>query len=186
MKWSKQKKLLESLLADSVKDRLKFHITRYGPGFSTHMMRAWVTWDGSELVNFSNAEWYGDRYEIKEQLIKINGHVKLPAPDHPRGYITAYDQANEILNKQHRHSRDELVYAIEEHCTLSIEAALESEDPIIRALAIVDRRVGKRRLAKIDMMEVEHPLVRQFYTLRCEAEGLNAPLLAASQTRDQA
>jgi hypothetical protein len=42
----------------------------------------------------------------------------------------------------------------------------------VQALAMFDRRVGKRRLAKMSV-ENEHPLVRKFYELRCQAEGLS-------------
>jgi hypothetical protein len=43
----------------------------------------------------------------------------------------------------------------------------------VRALAIIDRRVGKRRLRMLEVGPLEHPLVRQLYQLRCEAEGVH-------------
>jgi hypothetical protein len=46
MIWSKLKKSLEALLAD-VKKHLQLHLTRYGPGVSSLMNRAWITWDVS-------------------------------------------------------------------------------------------------------------------------------------------
>lgn len=50
---------------------------------------------------------------------------------------------------------------------LPIEAALGSDDPIIRILAILDRRVGRRTLQKIRQQAPDlPPWVRQFYDLR--------------------
>jgi hypothetical protein len=55
MKWSKIKELTESFLADSLKGRVQYHITRYARNSST-MSRAWITLDGKEIANFSNVE----------------------------------------------------------------------------------------------------------------------------------
>jgi hypothetical protein len=49
---------------------------------------------------------------------------------------------------------------------LAIDEALVSENPFIRAFAIIDRRVGKRRLQKLRIEDEEHSLVRAFYELR--------------------
>lgn len=48
---------------------------------------------------------------------------------------------------------------------LSIDEALAESDPIIQAFAVIDRRVGKRRLAKVDPDEL-HPLARRLYMER--------------------
>jgi hypothetical protein len=56
----------------------------------------------------------------------------------------------------------------------SIEASLSSENPIVRIFALLDRRLGKRRLTALEeTMENELDWVRPFYLLRMEAEGLN-------------
>ena len=55
----------------------------------------------------------------------------------------------------------------------SIEASLSDENPIVRIFALLDRRLGKRRLTALeDTMEKELEWVRPFYLLRMEAEGL--------------
>jgi hypothetical protein len=40
-----------------------------------------------------------------------------------------------------------------------------------RGLAMLDRRVGKRRLVKLDVKN-EHGFIRLCYRLRCEAENI--------------
>jgi len=52
---------------------------------------------------------------------------------------------------------------------MSIQAALQSENYIIRILAVMDRRVGKRTLMRIaaDKEYEKYPVwVQQFYELR--------------------
>ena len=61
--------------------------------------------------------------------------------------------------------------ALSDYLKLSIDDAIKSDNPIIRSLAILDRRFGRRRLAQFDDSK-EHPMVRELYRLRCEAEGI--------------
>lgn len=61
----------------------------------------------------------------------------------------------------------------------SIDEMLQSENHIVRSLAILDGRLGKRRLRTLQLRDDEHPLVRQFYDLRCEAEGIKPPPVTA-------
>ena len=57
--------------------------------------------------------------------------------------------------------------------SLPIDTALKHKSPLIRGLAILDRRCGKRRLLGIRQGE-EHPFIRAMLELRCEAEGMMA------------
>ena len=48
-----------------------------------------------------------------------------------------------------------------------------SENPLVRIFALLDRRLGKRRLLALeDSMEQELDWVRAFYVIRMQAEGL--------------
>jgi len=49
---------------------------------------------------------------------------------------------------------------------MPISDALKSSDPFIKAFALVDRRVGRRTLAALELSESEHTLVKAFYELR--------------------
>ena len=61
---------------------------------------------------------------------------------------------------------------LKRYLTLPIDDALKSPSPLVRGLAVIDRRVGKRRLRSLDIGPDEHPLVRELYQLRREAEGI--------------
>ncbi len=77
-------------------------------------------------------------------------------------------------------SRCEFHRALWDSLSLSIDDMLHSENGIIRALAMLDRRLGKRRLLALDLPDDELPLVRTLYALRCEAEGIAAHATPAS------
>jgi hypothetical protein len=62
--------------------------------------------------------------------------------------------------------------SIEAYPSLSIGEALESANFIHRALAMVDRRLGKRRLRSLGLRTDEHPLVLKLYEFRRVAEGI--------------
>ena len=49
---------------------------------------------------------------------------------------------------------------------MPIETALQSKDPFVRSLGIVDQRVGARTLKAISVDESDHPVVKAFYQLR--------------------
>lgn len=62
----------------------------------------------------------------------------------------------------------------------SIEESLSSSNPLVRVFALLERRLGKRRLlALAEKMERELPWVRAFYLIRIQAEGL----VATEQTK---
>ena len=57
----------------------------------------------------------------------------------------------------------------------SIDKSLESSDPVVRLFAIIDKRVGKRRLDKL-LFEVEKQpaWLQVFYKLQLEADGISS------------
>lgn len=63
--------------------------------------------------------------------------------------------------------------AFHEFDNQSIEKSLVSENPLVRIFALLDRRLGKRRLLALEeSMEQELDWVRAFYVIRMQAEGL--------------
>ena len=55
----------------------------------------------------------------------------------------------------------------------SIDESLISPDPVVRLFAIMDRRVGKRRLQTLTLEVEEQPeWLQTFYRLRLAADGV--------------
>jgi hypothetical protein len=161
--WSKLKRAVEDLLADSVKQRLQFYTTRYGPGVSTIMTRAWVTWDGREIASFSNIEHMRAQNTLAAE-IRTNDELQPPA--------SVYQQADALLDERGIMSQSAFYSALSEYVSLSIDEAVHSPNRVIKGWAMFDRRLGKRRLRALWVTDNDPAFVQQCYKLRCQAEGI--------------
>lgn len=156
MKWSKLKKLSEELLATSLKGRVKYHLTRYGPGISQHMTRGWVTFNGREILACSTITHVLESY-------RMTGN-----------WYSDDKSALDELHRQGIFTRDEYVEALEECVQGAVENLVQSENPLTRAIVLFDRRVGKRRLRQVVFDDDELQVVRDFYRIRCQGEGITS------------
>jgi len=136
MRWSKLKQQVESMFAEEVRGRVELRTTRYTKAHD-RFGRSWITVDGRQIVNMCNHLPSGTT---------VADHDPTRFEE---GVFAGYD----------------LPEAMRWFLTLSIDDALASEHPLVRALAVLDRRVGQRRLARIDAM-TEQPLVRRLLSLR--------------------
>jgi hypothetical protein len=177
MKWSKLKTIVESFLANNLKGRVQFHLTKYGPRDSYSMARGWITFDGVEIANFSTVEWLIQQGEMALQISEINRTQDFKNPAQAEGYYSSRVQAQEILAKKGVFSRDQFYDALEEYVQLPIETALLSTNPIIQAVSLLDRRCGIRRLESMELSEQAIALVRTCYKIRCEVEELNQDVI---------
>src|SRR5262249_1186705 len=76
-------------------------------------------------------------------------------------------EAVKIFQRRELHDPDDVVTLLKSYLDLNPRMALRSTDPILRALAIIDRRIGVRSLKQLKVEDDEHSLVRVFYCLRC-------------------
>jgi hypothetical protein len=112
-----------------------------------------------------------ETYGLAQQIQEINQATDFTAPQQREGYYLALHEAETIVQEKGIFSRYQFEAAVEEYLNLPIISAMASDNPIIRALSMFDRRLGKRRLKQLQLGAIEHPLVRLFYTLRCQAEN---------------
>lgn len=159
MSWSKLKSGMERFFADGVKGRIGLHMTSYRrPGRWDDEGRSWITIDGEELINMPlDVEWARCAIDLHE-------------PERGR----EFEQASRL-------GQDRLKRAMVAYQELSIDAILASDDSVVRALGMLDRRVGKRRLGKL-LVADQPPLVRYLYLFRCGIEGVRANLQDDPQT----
>lgn len=163
MQWSRLKRNIESFFADSVKGRVGLHSTRYRT-MHDHDGRAWITLDGEEIVNMVHV-WKWLR-RVDQRATSLAGKSVRWHHDDPRVKAAEAQLEDECIFTQ-----SHLGGAMHEYQSLSIADILESDNPIIRAIGMLDRRVGIRRLRKIDGPR-EHALVRATHMFRCRAEGI--------------
>lgn len=158
MKWSKLKKTIEDNFADCVKGRVHIFSTRYTTG-SYFMVRGWITIDKEEIANFStpdNCNKFGwNTPDINER-------------------ISPEDRTEGLAAEKGEFSRSDFTDACFEYINMNIDASASSENPIIRSFAMLDKRLGKRRLKllKVQDRTDKHPLVLKMLDLRLECEKI--------------
>jgi hypothetical protein len=124
--------------------------------------RIWVTLDGRELISFDTSTYLVRRATLARKLAS--------GPDQDPHAADA--AAVEELRRAGEYDDYSALVDLETYLSLSIEDALASPSPLHRALAVIDGRIGKRRLRKLAPMTDEHPLVRELFAARCAAEGV--------------
>ncbi|MGB4465661.1 MAG: hypothetical protein WBI55_06005, partial [Eubacteriales bacterium] len=162
--WSGLKKQLSEGLCDELKNRITFFLTRYHSVHNSYG-RAAIRLDGKELVIFSWIDMYYQQYDMSE-LYKSG--VRKP-----------YDELEKLLKPKWdsncTYSDMDFLDAALQFRNMSIKDALESENYIIKILAILDKRIGKRTLRAIKERNeyTQYPAwVQQFYQLRLATSNL--------------
>lgn len=143
MNWSQVRKQVRSLICDELQGRVDFHKTVYRKPGDSAFERAWITIDGVEVFEWSDAD-LSKRSDEGASIDRNSG-------------------------EQVEHAGC-LSYSLYRYLENSIAESLQSDNPIIRAFAMIDRRTGKRTLARIHLAPEEHKLVRMFYDLRIRGE----------------
>ena len=167
MLWSKLNARLGSLRATSLTGRLEFHSTRYRR--ANHAAgRTWITFDGVEVLEFSDIRFEREYYGLVHVMRAMND----PQRESRSGLQAAYEHARNVTSSKGNVARFDFARAAVGFLSMSIDDALASIDPIVRGLAVIDRRIGKRRVATLANASEAHPIVRTLLQLRCVAEGV--------------
>jgi hypothetical protein len=171
VKWTKLKAAIESRFAKSVRRRVTCHQARYR---SSHeeLGRIWIAVDGHQIAEFSSAKGLRRRSELADQIREVSGNPQYGIPGQDELYHLADRQARAIGRRAGEQTDDEVLDELAESLSLSLEGALSSPSPLVRGLALLDRRLGKRRLRQLAFGVREHPLVQALYRIRCEADGV--------------
>ena len=178
MQWSRLKQLLENNLSPSLKGRVQLHSTRYR-GTHDQEGRAWITVDKKDIFSMCTVKWMWKHYHLEKEIEEAN-NGEQPDPGVGNRYFFLDDSAQQILKKQGIYSQYEFYKAANTFVELPIQDALQSEDKLIQALAILDRRVGKRTLRRLHDFGVNDPLLRFLYRLRCDAEDIKLTKLGVT------
>ena len=164
--WSGMRKYLEKeMLADSLQGRIRYGCTTYVGMDDCRIFEVCI--DGLQVKRFS--------LETVNTYFINNGYTQN---SNPYGIGEYWSEFWGLLKKHPLDQRTEyedgeFCDALEMYRNQDIQQSIHSYNPIVRMFAILDRRVGKRTLMKIkeDMTNLPDWL-KQFYDLRCEAEGV--------------
>ena len=153
MQWSKRKKRVESFFADSVKGRIELRATHYR---ATHDQqgRGYITFDKNEVWSMCTLSFYSDEYE---RIYKLVSDEVTPY----KAQLLVHEQ----LKSEGRLSQYLYYESLDEYCNNTIEESLTSPNLLIRCLAMLDSRLGQRRILTIDLDE-ESQMVVKFYKIR--------------------
>lgn len=146
--------------------RIVFHSTRYR-GTHDQVGKAWITFDNEMIHDFCTINREYKRNTLASELSKQSHSTNDSEPAQRENYYRASRIADKEMVRQGIHSQFEFYYAVEEYLNLSINEALASTNPIIRALSILDRRLGKQRLICI---RDDHPIVNKLLIIRILVE----------------
>ena len=160
MRWSGIVKRYETFLAPSLVGRVELRATHYR-GAHDDEGRGWITVDGRQVVSFESLPYLIRRYGLSDELQATGMDVHdadeaARAAARQEGLMHLWDYESAVADYPN-HSMDE---------------ALASPNFIINALAMFDRRLGKRRLAMMGDDDLAHPLASTFLAIRLEAEGM--------------
>lgn len=157
-------KLENDYLCPALRGHIQYFATSYSKSHD-HEGRAAIWLDGVEVLRSNYYDYYQNYWNRYQALRREGAGVDDPKAPFQLAYEGALNdgcfdnwffyEAFGIFDNQ------------------SIEKSLVSENPLVRIFALLDRRLGKRRLLALEeSIEQELDWVRAFYVIRMQAEGL--------------
>jgi hypothetical protein len=168
MPWSRIVAMLRDRLTPELRGRVKVHQARYRHAHG-ELGRIWLALDGQEIASFT-PESYGRGQRFIVELLDADGGRRSAEQ-----YLQAEEDAAAIMERAGDRSDYDAQNDLETYLSMPVAEALRSPNPLFRALAVVDRRVGKRTLRSLTIGPREHQLVRTLFEARCRAEQGEAP-----------
>lgn len=185
MSWSKLKQQLESFLCPALEGRVEYRATgyRYLPDKAG---LCYIAVDKKNVLNMRDAttliKWYQTELEIKndpvieipissEEIEAIRKEGKGAIPEERLKIIVRgrkiSEHAKEIFLAQSSLSKSNFTVAANKFLSIPIEESIESSDILLNILALMDRRVGRKRILNMsEKVKLKHPSVQYFYELR--------------------
>ena len=185
--WSKVKQQLESFLCPELVGRVEYRATSYRYAHDK-AGRCYITVDKKEVFQMSDLKYDIRWYQTEQEIIKDQAfHISITeeeveeflgrkeAKNIPKDRIAvilqrgkASEVAKKILNQQGIMAKSDFFDTANIFLISPVDASLQSDNILLNILAIVDRRVGKSRLRKMEQqIQLKHPIVQYFYSLRC-------------------
>ena len=159
--WSGIRKRMESeYLAESLRGHISYFATSYSKS-PDHEGRAAIRYDGKEVIkggyyqNWTKAESFPKDEKYERRMSQEFAYI-----DDTAIKLGVFDQTC-------------FYKAFKEFDNQSIEKSLYSENMLVRIFAVLDRRVGKRKLISMkESIENEPDSIKEFFAIRMNAEGI--------------
>ena len=164
--WSGMRKYLEQdMLANSLQGRIRYGCTTYVGMDGCHIFEVCI--DGEQVKRFS--------WETVNTYFIDSGCTKNANPTGVSEYWAEFWTLLEKypINQRTEYTDEEFCEALEIYRNQEIQESISSSHPIVRMFAVLDRRIGKRTLQKMqDTLEEQPEWLKQFYLLRLKAENI--------------
>lgn len=176
--WSSLKKQMQDFLCDALKGKISYYYTTYdhSGGLRVANGRASINYHKKELVAFSwdlgGKQWDDEYAVLRSEDINARSMGSFQA------LWEKQRQVEDALMKEKWMPEGilcdhDFTFAVTTYLNTDVSTSLHSDNYLLRVFAYMDRRVGKRTLVKIkDEAEALPEWVKQFYRIRCEAEGI--------------
>ncbi len=156
--WSGIRKKLETeYLAQNLQGHIQYYATSYSRS-PDHEGRAAIRYDGKEIIkgcywnNWAKADMFPQDEKYEKRMKVENAYM-----DDTAIKLGIFDQRC-------------FYNAFAEFDNQDIEASLKSENLIVKIFAVLDRRVGKRRLRIMKETIMEEPdTFQEFYAIRAKS-----------------
>jgi len=161
--WSGMRKCLEEeMLANSLRGRVRWNCTKFAGMDGASAFEVYV--DDALVKRFS-----------METVAVAAGDASLSdgRRDMKRFWENYWQQKKLPLASRREFDDEDFALALWEYRCLDVQQAIQSDDPLVRMFAVLDRRIGKRTLEKLSGdVEAQPEWLRIFYNLRMQAEGI--------------
>ena len=157
--WSGMRKFLEQeMLASSLRGRIRYSCTTYPSMDGWHCFGIHI--DGQPYKYFSGESVAKSAYDGRKPF------------DSQRFWHGYWETIKSMpLSERQEYDDEEFAGALRQYRSLPIGDALVSCNPLVRMFAILDRRVGKRTLARQNLL-AQPPWLQGLYQLRMDAEHI--------------
>jgi hypothetical protein len=149
MQWSKLRFRVKELICPELKKRIDFFLTSYRKSHDG-ADKVWITIDGQRI--FSCSHYPSERAWHQAYLSGLRGK-----------------ELQDHLAAREIHGPADFGNSMRAYMDMPVTEALKSANPLIRAFALIDRRIGRRTLQQLEISDLEHTLVKAFYRIRTEA-----------------
>jgi hypothetical protein len=170
MQWSQLKKQIENTFADSVRGHVEVWNTRYR-GAHDQAGEVWITIDKVRVQSIAECTWGQDVNQEAKRLRIARQGKDFTWEEHPDEYLNSYAEARETAPDREVLTPTFFLSAISDYLVMSFDDIMVSDNPIIEAFGMLDKRLGKRRMQTLKVRS-KHPLVRTLFEYRCSSEGI--------------
>jgi hypothetical protein len=161
MVWSKIKKQIKEFIVADLKKRIDIYCTSYSKAHDD-VGEAWITVDKEKIAGGGYCHW--QVAEMPEEL-RNDSAITYAYNDEYFSPIIKNENILKIMNLG-IHETSHITRNLGIYINTPFDILLKSNNPIYKAFAIVDKRLGKKRFLELEIKENDHVLVKNFYELR--------------------